>query len=79
MQMKSSFESIRFRLIVGIGGGVLSAEADVRLGDVVVSQLANGHGGVIQYDFGKSRPDKIERTGFLNTPPRILLAAVTKL
>lgn len=79
MHMKSSFESLRFGLMVGIGGGVPSAEADVRLGDVVVSQPANGHGGVIQYDFGKTRPDKIERTGFLNTPPPILLAAVAKL
>jgi hypothetical protein len=31
---------------------------------------------VVQYDFGKSR---IERTGFLNTPPRILLTAVSEL
>ena len=79
MQMKSSFRSIRFGLMVGIGGGVPSAEADVRLGDVVVSQPEKGHGGVIQYDFGKTRPGKIERTGFLNTPPRILLGAVSKL
>lgn len=79
MQMKSSFRSIRFGLMVGIGGGVPSAEADVRLGDVVVSQPEKGHGGVIQYDFGKTTPGKIERTGFLNAPPRILLGAVTKV
>src|SRR5215470_16228969 len=35
-QMKSTFKSIRFGLIVGIGGGVPSVEADIRLGDVVV-------------------------------------------
>ena len=79
MQMKSSFRSIRFGLMVGIGGGVPSVEADVRLGDVVVSQPENGHGGVIQYDFGKTKPRKIERTGFLNSPPRILLSAVSKV
>ena len=79
MQMKSSFPSIRFGLMVGIGGGVPSTEADVRLGDVVVSQPERGHGGVIQYDFGKSTPGRIERTGFLNTPPRILLSAIAKL
>ena len=56
----------------------MSAEADVRMGDVVVSQPAKGHGGVIQYDFGKTRPGRFERMGFLNTPPRILLSAVTK-
>jgi nucleoside phosphorylase len=38
MRMKSKFKSIRFGLMVGIGGGVPSVEADIRLGDVVVSQ-----------------------------------------
>jgi nucleoside phosphorylase len=79
MQMKSTFRAIRFGLMVGIGGGVPSAEADIRLGDIVVSQPGKGHGGVVQYDFGKSTPSGIERTGFLNTPPRILLTAVSKL
>src|SRR5277367_2801079 len=37
-QMKSKFVSIRFSLMVGIGGGVPSGESDIRLGDVVVSQ-----------------------------------------
>jgi hypothetical protein len=36
--MLNSFESIRFGLIVGIGGGVPSRENDIRLGDVVVSK-----------------------------------------
>jgi len=79
MQMKSTFNSIRFGLMVGVGGGVPSQAEDIRLGDVVVSQPEKGHGGVIQYDCGKTRPDRIERTGFLNSPPPILLAAVTKL
>jgi len=79
MQMKSAFRAIRFGLMVGIGGGVPSAEADIRLGDIVVSQPGKGHGGVVQYDFGKSTPSGIKRMGFLNTPPRILLTAVAKL
>jgi nucleoside phosphorylase len=37
MQLLSSFRSIRFGLIVGIGGGVPSSNADIRLGDIVVS------------------------------------------
>ena len=78
MQMKSTFPAIRFGLMVGIGGGV-PGEADIRLGDVVVSQPVNGRGGVVQYDFGKSTPSGFQRTGFLNAPPSILLAAVTKL
>lgn len=79
LQMKSTFRAIHFALMVGIGGGVPSPETDVRLGDVVVSQPGNGHGGVIQYDFGKSTPSGFQKTGFLNTPPRILLTALSKL
>lgn len=79
MQMKSTFPAIRFGLLVGVGGGVPNKHADIRLGDVVVSQPGNGHGGVIQYSFGKSTPDGFERTGFLNAPPTVLLTAVTKL
>lgn len=78
MQMKNTFPAIRFGLMVGIGGGV-PGKADIRLGDVVVSLPVNGHGGVVQYDFGKSTPSGFQRTGFLNAPPSILLAAVTKL
>jgi nucleoside phosphorylase len=36
-RMKAKFTSIRFGLMVGIGGGVPSSERDIRLGDVVVS------------------------------------------
>jgi len=79
MQMKSAFPSIRFGLMVGIGGGVPSEEADIRLGDVVVGQPHMGHSGVVQYDFGKATTSGFERTGFLNMPPAILLAAVAKV
>lgn len=76
----SKFKSIRFGLMVGVGGGVPSAETDIRLGDVVVSQPFKQHGGVVQYDFGKTGKDgHIIRTGFLNTPPRVLLNAVSQL
>src|SRR5947209_15886402 len=54
VQMKSKFISIQFGLMVGIGGGVPSDEADVRLGDVVISQPYMQHGGVVKYDFGKT-------------------------
>lgn len=78
VQMKSTFKSIRFGLMIGIGSGVPSAEADIRLGDVVISQPHKGHGGVVQYDSGKTTPSGFERTGFLNAPPTILLNAVSK-
>ncbi|KAL2831281.1 hypothetical protein BJY01DRAFT_226732 [Aspergillus pseudoustus] len=78
-QMKSKFTAVRFGLMVGVGGGV-PGKADIRLGDVVVSQPGNGHGGVIQYDFGKtSHGDVFRRTGSLNTPPTTLLSAVAEV
>jgi nucleoside phosphorylase len=79
MQMKASFKGIRFGLMVGTGGGVPSEEVDIRLGDVVISQPVQAFGGVVQYDFGKATPSGFERIGSLNTPPPILLNAVTKM
>ena len=79
IQMKSTFSSIRFGLMVGIGGGVPSDTVDIRLGDVVVSQPRNGYGGVVQHDFGKSRPQEFESNGFLNAPPTVLLNAIAQL
>src|SRR5947207_6689326 len=78
-QMRSAFRSLRFGLMVGIGGGVPSTEVDIRLGDVVVSQPHQGYGGVIQYDFRKTIPSGFTRTGFLNSPPPILLSAVAQM
>lgn len=37
-EMSATFPSLRFGLLVGVGGGVWSEEHDVRLGDVVVSR-----------------------------------------
>jgi nucleoside phosphorylase len=76
-QLKAKYKRIRFGLMVGIGGGIPEKE-DIQLGDVVVSQPHQGHGGVIQYDFGKTTPGGFERTGFLNAPPQILLNAVAR-
>ncbi|KAI8265624.1 hypothetical protein K4K58_011032 [Colletotrichum sp. SAR11_239] len=81
-QMRSSFESLRFGLLVGIGGGVpnLEDDVDIRLGDIVISQPSGQHGGVIQYDFGKTGADgRIARIGSLNAPPTILLNALSRL
>ena len=79
IQMKSKFTAIRFSLMVGIGGGVPSSSSDVRLGDVVISQPFMEHGGVVQYDSGKTNPSGFTRTGSLNAPPIILLNALSKL
>ncbi|KAJ8106476.1 hypothetical protein OPT61_g9512 [Boeremia exigua] len=81
MQMRATFKKIRFGLMVGIGGGVpnASGDPDVRLGDVVVSQPSGKFSGVVQYDAGKTTPSGFERTGALNSPPQMLLAAVAKV
>jgi nucleoside phosphorylase len=79
-QMPFTFRSIRFGLMVGIGGGVPSKDVDIRLGDVVVSKPTGGFGGVVQYDFGKTVAQGVfERTGSLNKPPPILLTAIARL
>ncbi|GAB7336824.1 hypothetical protein MBLNU13_g11329t2 [Cladosporium sp. NU13] len=71
---------IKVGLMVGICGGVWSEKADVRLGDVVVSQPDGQHGGVVQWDYGKMERDGVfRRTGTLNKPPRPLLTAVQSL
>ncbi|KAF1922650.1 purine and uridine phosphorylase [Didymella exigua CBS 183.55] len=78
-QMRATFKKIRFGLMVGIGGGVPSAEADVRLGDVVVSQPHGTLAGVVQYDAGDMTLSGFKRTGALNSPPQMLLAAVSRV
>ncbi|KAJ6125876.1 hypothetical protein N7471_010369 [Penicillium samsonianum] len=80
MQLLSSFHSVRFGLMVGIGGGVPSSNADIRLGDIVVSQPTDTCGGVIQYDLGKALSGgQFQRTGMLNRPPKVLLTALATL
>ncbi|KAL6406233.1 hypothetical protein AUP68_10402 [Ilyonectria robusta] len=75
--MVSTFPSIKFGLMVGIGGGV---PPKARLGDVVVSIPVGQFPGVVQWDFGKAKEGgNFERTGSLNNPPTSLLTALTKL
>ncbi|GMF67476.1 unnamed protein product [Aspergillus oryzae] len=78
-QMLSSFPSIKFGLMVGIGGGIPSDEHDIRLGDVVVSQPTGAFGGVRQYDCGKVTARGFEECGALNCPPEALLNAMGEL
>jgi nucleoside phosphorylase len=76
-RMTSTFPSIKFGLMVGIGGGVPKF---VRLGDVVVSTPTDEFGGVVQWDFGKAEQGgTFKRTGALNNPPATLLTALTNL
>ena len=79
-RLMMTFRKIRFGLMVGIAGGAPSPKNDIRLGDVVVSSVTAGHGGVFQYDYGKA----IQGQDFLPTrhlapPPEILLSALVRL
>lgn len=70
-------KSLRIGLMVGIGGGIPSANHDIRLGDIVISYPQGTCGGVIQYDAGKVvAGGAFEQTGSLNSPPKTLLTAV---
>uniref|UniRef100_A0A093VJV3 5'-methylthioadenosine/S-adenosylhomocysteine nucleosidase n=1 Tax=Talaromyces marneffei PM1 TaxID=1077442 RepID=A0A093VJV3_TALMA len=82
IQMRFSYESIQWCLLVGIGGGVgiSGAKLDIRLGDVVVSEPTVHYGGVIQYDYGKAvHGGEFVRTGTLDKPPEVLLKALARL
>ncbi|KAJ5514956.1 NACHT nucleoside triphosphatase [Penicillium fimorum] len=75
--MINTFQSIRFGLMVGIGGGIPSK---VNLGDVVVSQPVADYHGVIQWDMGKlERGGHFVHIGSLNRPPNALLNASNQL
>lgn len=79
-RMLLTFPALRFALMVGIGGGVPSEDHDIRLGDVVVSKPTGTFGGVVQYDYGKTTQEgRFTRTGSLNRPPDVLLAALANL
>ncbi|KAK6543589.1 hypothetical protein TWF694_000332 [Orbilia ellipsospora] len=78
--MLRSFPNLRIGLMVGIGGGAPSSKHDIRLGDVVVSTPGPGHGGILQYDFGKSvQCHNFQMSQHLSPPPAILLSAINRL
>ncbi|CAI6333592.1 unnamed protein product [Periconia digitata] len=74
VRMKYSFPNIRFGFLVGIGGGVPTQE-DIRLGDVVVSKPLSSHGGVVQFEHGRTT----KTIAHLGNPPTILLSALSNM
>ncbi|KAJ5273735.1 Pfs NACHT and ankyrin domain protein [Penicillium angulare] len=73
ISMINTFQSIRFGLMVGIGGGI---PTKVNLGDVVVSHPVADYHGVVQWDMGKlEQGGQFVHTGSLNRPPNALLNA----
>ena len=82
LHMQYTFKSLRFILMVGIGGGIPSPDTgkDIRLGDVVVSMPSGQHGGIIQFDSGKLLQGKAPLiTGALKPPPPLLQNVVKYL
>ena len=78
--MQLSFSSIKIELMVGIGGGVRSKKNDIRVGDVVISEPNETHGGVVQWDVGKTESGGgFVRKRSLNKPPPVLRHALQTL
>jgi nucleoside phosphorylase len=75
-----TFPSVKFGLLVGIGGGVPSRDNDIRLGDVVVGNPTASSRGVICYDAGRVSDDgPFDQTGFFDRPPNALLTAIAQM
>ncbi|OAA55165.1 Ankyrin repeat-containing domain protein [Cordyceps fumosorosea ARSEF 2679] len=78
-QMRARFKSIRFSLMVGIGGGAPSGKNDIRLGDVVVSKPTSTRPGLMQLDL-ETKPvgDPDTSKTALRKPSTLLLTAAGK-
>ncbi|EPS37521.1 hypothetical protein H072_8807 [Dactylellina haptotyla CBS 200.50] len=77
VRMIGTFPSIKFGLMVGIGGGV---PPRVRLGDVVISTPDGEYSDVIQWGLAEAtEKGRFKRLGALNSPPIPLLTALTKM
>ena len=65
---------------MGIAGGAPNLKNDIRLGDVVVSSPTPQHGGVLQYDYGRTIQNQdFKEIGHLAAPPEIVLNALAYL
>ncbi|CAG7566335.1 unnamed protein product [Fusarium equiseti] len=71
--LKRTFPNIDVCLMVGIGGGVPTNKADIRLGDIVVGTR------VMQYDLGKTINGELQRTGVYKHPGISILTVVSNL
>ncbi|RFU72420.1 pfs domain-containing [Trichoderma arundinaceum] len=69
--------SVRFILMVGVGGGAPSQENDIRLGDIMVGMLPSGEeGGAVLYDVdGTIHTGMLYRRGIFNRAPTAFLSS----
>ncbi|CAD0100465.1 unnamed protein product [Aureobasidium mustum] len=78
--MRRTFPNLKFGIMVGIAGGIWTAEEDLRLGDIVVGVPDDGGPGIIQYDLGKSVQDgELVMKGNMNKAPDVLRSAAGAL
>lgn len=78
----STFQRLRFYLMVGIGSGIPSQTMDIRLGDIVVSEPKTESVGVIQFEMHEdstSDSGRIETTGNPHKSSGFLLWALMSL
>lgn len=82
-QMRMSFPSLKYALLVGIGGGppFETENGMLRLGHVVVSEPTSVHSGAIQDDHCKAPAGSagFQRKGYLPPPPSVLRNAVREI
>ncbi len=78
-RMDCTFRKLRFGLLVGIAGGVPEENADIHLGDVVISKGDGRSGGVVIHDRGKVTQVGFESRPYLNGVPEILRNAFSEL
>ncbi|KAK3671637.1 hypothetical protein LTR78_008560 [Recurvomyces mirabilis] len=77
-RMLESFTSIRFSLMVGIGGGAPNTKNSIALGDIVVSKPTATRPGLMLYDSRTSSDDQFTSTQALKKPSNLLLTAAGK-
>lgn len=78
--MRRSFRSLKFVLLVGIGGGIPSDKHDIRLGDVVVSTPSGSCSGIVPYDVKKALPGgESQQNTHLPSPPDHILSALSSM
>ncbi|CAG7555122.1 unnamed protein product [Fusarium equiseti] len=79
-QMRQTFRTLQYTLLVGVAGGMPNLKADIRLGDVVVSVSSGDSPAVVQYDYGKEFTNgSFKITSHLDQPPDRLLKGISIL
>ncbi|KAL2204863.1 purine and uridine phosphorylase, partial [Sarocladium strictum] len=74
--LSRTYKNIKWRFLVGVGGGINNEKHRIRLGDVVVSMPNMAHAGVARYDLGRDTDSEFQQKGFVQPPPEYLRGIV---